>query len=112
MEAIDKNNYIIIGKYWISKTILMSYPPQLSVFDSETNTTKILFDYKVFELLKNEQLDAEPLHEYFDEMNRITKEDRIRILKEFEEWEQTQKEKILMKEEEKNKNEINLKSEI
>ena len=40
MEAIDKNEYIIIGKYYISKTIMMSFPPQLSVFDSETNTIK------------------------------------------------------------------------
>ena len=74
MEAIDKNNYIIIGKYYISKTIMMSFPPQLSVFDSETNTIKNLFDSKVFELLRNEGLDAEPLHEYFDQLNGTTKE--------------------------------------
>jgi hypothetical protein len=77
MEAIDKNNYIIIGKYYISKTIMMSFPPQLSVFDSETNTVKILFDSKVFELLRNEGLDAEPLHEYFDQLNGTTKEQRL-----------------------------------
>jgi hypothetical protein len=74
MEAIDKNEYIIIGKYYISKTIMMSFPPQLSVFDSETNTIKNLFDSKVFELLRNEGLDAEPLHEYFDQLNGTTKE--------------------------------------
>ncbi len=74
MEAIDKSNYIIIGKYYISKTIMMSFPPQLSVFDSEKNTVKILFDSKVFELLRNEGLDAEPLHEYFDQLNGTTKE--------------------------------------
>ena len=73
MEAIDKNNYIIIGKYYISKTIMMSFPPQLSVFDSETNTVKNLFDSKVFELLRNEGLDAEPLHEYFDKLNELQK---------------------------------------
>jgi hypothetical protein len=77
MEAIDKNNYIIIGKYYISKTIMMSFPPQLSVFDSETNTVKNLFDSKVFELLRNEGLDAEPLHEYFDQLNGTTKEQRL-----------------------------------
>jgi hypothetical protein len=73
MEAIDKSNYIIIGKYYISKTIMMSFPPQLSVFDSETNTIKNLFDSKVFELLRNEGLDAEPLHEYFDKLNELQK---------------------------------------
>jgi hypothetical protein len=77
MEAIDKSNYIIIGKYYISKTIMMSFPPQLSVFDSETNTINNLFDSKVFELLRNERLDAEPLHEYFDQLNGTTKEQRL-----------------------------------
>lgn len=77
MEAIDKNNYIIIGKYYISKTIMMTFPPQLSVFDSETNIINNLFDSKVFELLRNERLDAEPLHEYFDQLNGTTKEQRL-----------------------------------
>jgi hypothetical protein len=86
MEAIDKNNYIIIGKYYISKTIMMSFPPQLSVFDSETNTINNLFDSKVFELLRNEGLDAEPLHEYFDQLNGTTKEQRL-------EWEKNQENK-------------------
>jgi hypothetical protein len=86
MEAIDKSNYIIIGKYYISKTIMMSFPPQLSVFDSETNTIKNLFDSKVFELLRNEGLDAEPLHEYFDKLNGTTKEQRL-------EWEKSQEDK-------------------
>ena len=86
MEAIDKNEYIIIGKYYISKTIMMSFPPQLSVFDSETNTIKNLFDSKVFELLRNEGLDAEPLHEYFDQLNGTTKEQRL-------EWEKNQEDK-------------------
>jgi hypothetical protein len=86
MEAIDKNNYIIIGKYYISKTIIMSFPPQLSVFNSETNTINNLFDSKVFELLRNEGLDAEPLHEYFDQLNGTTKEQRL-------EWEKNQEDK-------------------
>ena len=94
MEAIDKSKYIIIGKYWISKTILMSYPPQLSVIDFETNVCKILFDSNVFELLKNEGLDTEPLHEYFDIMNGNTKEQRLEWEKKFEKWEKSQEEKI------------------
>jgi hypothetical protein len=85
MESIDKSNYIIIGKYYISKTIMTSFPPQLSVFDSETNTIKILFDSKVFELLKNEGLDTEPLHEYFDKLNGTTKKERLEWQKQFEE---------------------------
>ena len=77
MEAIDNSEYIVIGKYYISKTIMMSFPPQLSVFDSETNIIKNLFDSKVFELLRNEGLHAEPLHEYFDKLNGTTKEQRL-----------------------------------
>lgn len=91
MEAIDKNKYIIIGKYWISKTILMSYPPQLSVLDTETNVCKILFNSKVFELLKNKGLDTKPLHEYFDMLNGTTKEQRLEWQQKFEEWEKVKK---------------------
>lgn len=101
MEAVDQNNYIIIGKYCISKFIMMSEPTQLYVTNRETNECKLYYEYKVFELLKNEGLDAEPLHEYFDKMNGTTKEERIRILKEFEDWEKRQKEKKLMSLEDK-----------
>ena len=52
MQAVDKNQYIIIGKYYISKCIMMSFPPQLSVFDSETNERKMLYESQVFKLLK------------------------------------------------------------
>jgi len=101
MQALDQNNYIIIGKYCISKFIMMSEPTQLYVTNRETNECKLYYEYKVFELLKNEGLDAEPLHEYFDKMNGTTKEERIRILKEFEDWEKRQKEKKLMSLEDK-----------
>ena len=85
MNAVDKNQYIIIGKYYISKCIMMSLPPQLSVFDSETNEDKLLFVADVFKLLKKEGLDAEPLHKYFDDIQGITKEDRLRFIKKFDE---------------------------
>ena len=94
MESVDKSNYIIIGKYWISKMIMMSCPPQLTVSNTETNITLMLRDYQVFELLRNEGLDTEPLHEYFDAINGTTKEDRMNTLKMFEEWEQKKKEKM------------------
>ena len=90
METIDKSQFIIIGKYYISKSILMSYPCKLSVIDSETKTSKLLNDDKVFELLRNEGLDSEPLHEYFDVINDTTKEERINsaeyIFQEFSNW--------------------------
>jgi len=94
METIDKNNYIIIGKYWISKTIMMSYPPQLTVLNLETITNQVLKDYEVFEMLRNEGLDAEPLHEYFDAEIGPSKKDRMNALKMFEEWEQKKKDKM------------------
>lgn len=85
MNAVDKNQYIIIGKYYISKCIMMSLPPQLSVFDSETNEDKLLFVADTFKLLEKEKLDAEPLHEYFDDIQGITKEYRLRFIKAFDE---------------------------
>lgn len=87
MEAIEQNNYIIIGKYCISKFVLMSEPTQLYVTNRETNECKLYQEFKVFELLRNEELDMEPLHEYFDGINGITKEERMRIIKQFEDWE-------------------------
>jgi hypothetical protein len=101
MEATDNSQFIIIGKYWISKMILMSEPTQLYVTNKETNECNMYDDHKVFELLKNEGLDAEPLHEYFDGIHGITKEERIRILKQFEDWEKRQQEKKLMRKEDK-----------
>lgn len=98
MQTVDQTQFIIIGKYWISKMILMSEPLQLYVTNKETNECKL---YQEFELLKKEGFDVEPLHEYFDKMNGITKEERMRIIKEFDDWEQRQKEKNLMIKEDK-----------
>ena len=92
MEAIDQTNYIIIGKYKISKTILMSEPCQLYVTNTETNKYKLCRSDEVFRLLKKEDLDAEPLHEYFDEINGTTKEERLEILRMFEDWEEAKNE--------------------
>jgi uncharacterized protein YecA (UPF0149 family) len=70
----------------------MSEPCQLSVTNTETNEYKLCRSDEVFKLLKKEDLDAEPLHEYFDEINGTTKEERLEILKMFEEWEESRKE--------------------
>ncbi len=101
MEAFNQNNYISIGKYRISKHIMFSEPSQLYVTNSETNECKLYYEYKVFELLKNEGLDAEPLHEYFDVINGNTKEQRMEIIRKFEEWEQNKNERKQMKKEDK-----------
>jgi hypothetical protein len=100
MEAVDESQFIIIGKYCISKYIMMSEPPQLYVTNSETNETNMYYSYKVFELLRTEGLDAEPLHEYFDVMYGITKQDRIRINELIKQSEEKEK----MKQEDKNNN--------
>ena len=100
MEAINENNFIIIGKYYISKYIMMTEPAQLYVTNTETKQTNMYYDYKVFELLKNEGLNAKPLKEYFDVMNGITKEDRIRI----EEFEKGLEERKKMRQQDKNIN--------
>ena len=92
MQAIDQNNYIIIGKYKISKTILMSEPTQIYVINTETNEYKLCRSDEVFRLLKKEELDAEPLYEYFDEINGTTKEERLEILRMFEDWEEAKNE--------------------
>ena len=101
MEDFNENKYIIIGKYRISKHIMMSEPTHLCVTNTETNECKLYYEYKVFELLKNEGLDAEPLHEYFDGINGTAKEERIEIIRKFEEWEQRKRENKLMKCEDK-----------
>jgi hypothetical protein len=59
----------------------------MSVINSETGEDKSYRgEDKVFELLKNESLDAEPLHEYFDLMDGNTKEERLYWWNKFEEW--------------------------
>ena len=92
MEATDNSQFIIIGKYKISKMILMSEPCQLYVTNTETNECKLYQEFKVFELLRKEGLDAEPLHEYFDGVHGTTKEERLEILRMFEDWEEARKE--------------------
>ena len=62
---------------------MMSEPYQLYV----TKQCNLYYSDQVFKLLKNEGLDSEPLHEYFDIMHGITKEERMKALNEFEEWE-------------------------
>ena len=97
METND--DFINIGKYSISKFIMMSEPCQLYIRNNETNEVNSYYEFKVFELLRSEGLDPEPLHEYFDIINGTTKEERIKILKKYEEWERNRKEKKLMKQE-------------
>ena len=77
---MEPNTYIIIGKYRISK-YLMGYPEKQNITNIETNESKLCETCKIFELLRNENLDAEPLHEYFDEIHGTTKEQRIEFMK-------------------------------
>jgi hypothetical protein len=80
MEPVDNNKYIIIGKYRISK-YLMGCPEKQYITNIETNESKLYETSKIFELLRNENLDAEPLHEYFDEIHGTTKEQRMEFMK-------------------------------
>ncbi len=70
----------------------MSELTQIYVINTETNEYKLCRRNEVFRLLKKEELDAEPLHEYFDEINGTTKEERLEILRMFEDWEEARKE--------------------
>ena len=101
MEAIDQSQFIIIGKFKITKFILMSEPPQLYVTNMETNECNLYRSHQLFNLLKREKLDAEPLHEYFDKMAGITREERINIDRKYDEWVKTFEERKLMKQEDK-----------
>jgi hypothetical protein len=58
---MEQQDYIIIGKYKISTAVLMSFPCQLSVKNTETNTTKLYYDYELLNLLYNDELDAQPV---------------------------------------------------
>jgi len=91
MDITEKTKFIIIGKYYISKTIMMSEPIQLSVFNSETSELNTYYDYEVFEFLRSEGLDNEPLQEYIDKLYGNTKEERIAYFKNFQEWEAKEK---------------------
>jgi hypothetical protein len=106
MEAIDKSQFIIIGKYYISKSIMMSFPIKLYVTNSETNECKLLYDYKVFQLLRSEGLDQKPLEDYFDEINITSKKDRDNYFRQYNEQEEINK--MIENSEEKIENEIDL----
>lgn len=54
-------DYIVIGKYKISTAVIMTFPCQVSVEDTETHSVKLYYDYKFLNLLYNEGLDAQPL---------------------------------------------------
>ena len=77
-------------------------PTQLYVTNFETKQTNIYYSYQVFELLKNECLDAEPLHCYFDRMNGVTKEHRIRVIEKWEKSYNQFEERQKMEQEDKN----------
>jgi hypothetical protein len=64
--------------------IMMSEPCQLYVTNTETNECKLYRSDEVFKLLQKQELNDEPLHEYFDVMNGTTKERRLEILRMFE----------------------------
>lgn len=58
--------FIIVGKYKISKQILMSEPVRLYVTNTETNECKVYFDIEILHMLWDEGLDTDLLHEYLD----------------------------------------------
>ena len=87
----DNSQFIIIGKYWISKMVMMSEPCQLYVTNRDTNECRNYYSDQLFKLLRNEGLDPEPLDEYFDKLHGITKEERILTLRKYNEWEEANK---------------------
>jgi hypothetical protein len=58
------DNNIIIGKYFISKTVLMSYPRQFYYYNSETKETKTSSYERIIRLLLDEKLDPNTFIEY------------------------------------------------
>lgn len=101
MEAIDKSQYIVIGKYCISKFILMSEPGQMYVTNMVTNECKLYYIYTLLNLLTQEKLDAEPLHDYINEMTGFTKEERIEMNRKNDEFLKKYEERQNMKKEDK-----------
>lgn len=79
------DSVIVIGKYCVSKQVLMSEPAQLYVTNMETNERKIYFDIKALHMLWDEGLDADLLHKYLDEIRGYpsTKDDRMKIMREY-----------------------------
>jgi hypothetical protein len=87
MEFTNHNElYINIGMFLISKYIMMSKQVQLYVTNTETNETKIYHIYELFKQLTLEKLDADPLHDYLNEIACMTKEKRIETMKKFKEF--------------------------
>jgi len=101
METIDESRYIIIGKYCISKVVRMSEPAQLYVINMENNERKLYYIYHLLNLLREEKLDAEPLHDYIYEMTLFTKEQRNEINRKYDEWVKRNEERRQMKKEDK-----------
>ena len=99
VEAFNKEEFITVGKYRISKFILMSDPCQFQVTNSETNKTKNYYLNILYQLLRSEGLDTDPLDEFFDNMSGIysTKEERIETRKKL----QKEYDELLAKEEKK-----------
>ena len=80
------NNYIEIGNFQISKCMKLSYIPKMFIFNTKTNEEKLLKSNEIFKLLYENKLDAEPLHEFFDIWDGITKEERMDILNKYEKY--------------------------
>ena len=85
---------------------MMSEPCQLYVTNTETNKCTLYYVHDIYSLFRKEGLDAEPLNEYFDEVNGTTKEERMKAEKRYKEWEKTLEERDLMNLEDKKLNEI------
>ena len=75
----DRRNFIIIGKYWISKTAIISVPFRFLVTNSETYESEVYFDYKLLEFIRTEDLDSKPLEEYFKCLNYNIKEEMLKL---------------------------------
>lgn len=75
----DISNFIIIGKYWISKTVIMSVPYKFLVTNSETYESEVYFDYKLLEMLRTEDQNTKPLEDYFKCLNYNIKEEMLKL---------------------------------
>jgi len=65
ITTLDKNNYIIIGKYWILKCAFISDPYIINVINSDSGECTLYMSLdKVYNTLRNEELDIEPLVKY------------------------------------------------
>ncbi len=60
------NNSIIIGKYSISTNVLMSFPPQVYVTNTETKETHTFYVTEMYKIIQDENLDGTEFFEYMD----------------------------------------------